>query len=183
MCAASAHPGRDRIEVAKGITVEDLDHPGPNTLHNFIVAWHGRRWPGYGIAPEQMGHGPLPRLLRSFYEFAGRWPGLISQNHLLGPTEIEELDGRLLLYVENQGVWLWATAEEGDDPAVWSRENVSGAEWEIEGEHQPLLCRGRSYRLRGSEPVPRWSGAIRPLQSFRGRAAAGVSRLSCSAHR
>ena len=114
--------------------MEELVRPGPGTLNAFIEAWHGVRRPEYGIPPEQLAGRSLPGPLRAFYELAGRWPGLIGQNRLLQPAELEVVDGRVLFYVENQGVWLWAAAREGDDPAVWSRENSPGAPWEPEGE-------------------------------------------------
>ena len=45
--------------------------------------------------------------------------------------KIEE-DGRLLFYVENQGVYLWTTASQGDDPPVWGKFNEEGEPWVAE---------------------------------------------------
>ena len=51
--------------------------------------------------------------------------------------------GRLLFYVENQGVYQWSTLLEGDDPPVFGRYEGRGR-WAKEGvtlsEHLILMC-------------------------------------------
>jgi hypothetical protein len=45
------------------------------------------------------------------------------------------MDGEVLLVgVETQRVWLWGVRDDDDNPAVWERENVSGADWTETGE-------------------------------------------------
>jgi len=122
------------IEVAEGVPVEELAHPGPDILPRFLAAWHGPRQSGYGIPPAELAGRPLPKPLRAFYELAGRWPGLVAQNHLLEPAQLSVVDGWFIFYVENQGVREWATTAHGDDPPVWSRSCDPGASWEPEGE-------------------------------------------------
>ncbi len=76
----------------------------------------------------------IPFPLRWWYQLTGRNDSIMSgQNKLLGPEEVElDQEGRLLFYVENQGVYLWSTTFDGDDPAVWGRFNESGFPWKKE---------------------------------------------------
>jgi hypothetical protein len=96
-----------------------------------LTEWHGQHSPDYGFPPEEIGPG-IPAPLRDFYEFAGRWPNVVAQNDLLAPDELERTDRLLTFYVENQGVYAWATELEGPDPAV--RGTWDGKEWLPEAE-------------------------------------------------
>ena len=53
------------------------------------------------------------------------------------------VDDHLLFYIENQGVYQWATLAEGDDPPVFGRYN-DGEAWQPEGitlsEHLIIAC-------------------------------------------
>jgi hypothetical protein len=60
----------------------------------------------------------VPEPLREINDVAAAWPGLIVQNSLLGASERGTQDGKLVSYVENQGVSLWATDADGVDPPV-----------------------------------------------------------------
>jgi hypothetical protein len=56
------------------------------------------------------------------------------QNWLLGPAELEtDETGKAVFYCENQGVYLWATMLEGDDPPVWGMLNEQDIPWTEEG--------------------------------------------------
>jgi hypothetical protein len=79
-------------------------------------------------------HLRIPRPLRELHEFAGALPRLCAQNRLLPPDELGRDDGRLVFYIENQGVDWWATDLSADDPPVWVRGDEPRAEWELEGE-------------------------------------------------
>jgi hypothetical protein len=54
---------------------------------------------------------------------------------LAAPDELEQTDGLLAFYVENQGVYAWATELEGTDPPVWGTwEDLDSPEWLLEEE-------------------------------------------------
>jgi hypothetical protein len=116
--------------------VNHLLDPGLDTYKQFLVEWHGPRRPEYGLAREEAESRPMPLVLREFLEFAGKWPGVIVQNRLLPPSEMRIEDAKLVFYVENQGVDIWATAPtETRDAPVWVRENDPGEPW---FEEEPL---------------------------------------------
>jgi hypothetical protein len=116
--------------------VDELLDPGPETWKRFLVEWHGPRRPEYGLAADETKRRPMPMPLREFHEFAGNWPGVTVQNRVLAPSEMREEDGKLVFYVENQGVDIWATAPtETRDAPVWVRENDPGEPW---FEEEPL---------------------------------------------
>ena len=117
-------------------TVSILPHllePGTGSYRGFLTEWHGHHRPEYGLPPEEIGRS-VPAPLRDFYEFAGRWPNVVAQNMLAAPNELEQTDGLLAFYVENQGVYAWATELEGTDPPVWGARDLNGAEWHPEEE-------------------------------------------------
>src|SRR5205085_714636 len=66
---------------------------------------------------------PLPGPLRWWYRRGGLRPGVLDgQNSLIGPDRLEvEADGKMTFYAENQGIYIWATLPEGDDPPVWGQ--------------------------------------------------------------
>jgi hypothetical protein len=105
----------------------------PDGLEEFLSAWFGPPLDDPGPAPE----GPydiIPGALRKFYGLMSGWPGLFKQNELLGPNELSQAEGRIVFYVENQGVFAWATEPSGEDPPVWGRWNEPGEEWQREEE-------------------------------------------------
>jgi hypothetical protein len=113
--------------------IDLLTRSPPGTAVEFLRKWHGGESPASARADQDI---PLfvPRPLREFYVAVQNWPDAVVQNRLLDPTELRLEDGRLLFYVENQAVYLWATSPSADDPPVWGRENVPDASWEKEGE-------------------------------------------------
>jgi hypothetical protein len=82
-------------------------------------------------APSSPPFAPLP--LRSLHGvLAGR--DVCVQNRLVMPDHLVVEDGKVVFYVENQGVCAWATAAGGDDPPVLVRQNERGAPWEPESD-------------------------------------------------
>jgi hypothetical protein len=92
--------------------------PGPASTRSFLTEWHGQPRPDYGLRPNETGRS-VPAPLRDFYELVERWPNAVVQNRLATPDELEQTNGLLVFYVENQGVYAWATELEGTDPPVW----------------------------------------------------------------
>lgn len=86
----------------------------------------------------------LPLPLFKWYTWAGKRPEIMSgQNFLLSPKDLEVKNGYLRFYVENQGVYTWATLPAGDDPPVFGRFEDHDP-WECEevslSEHLILMC-------------------------------------------
>jgi hypothetical protein len=103
-----------------------------DSLERFLVRWYGPPDREPGSVPT--GPTTLPRPLRAWYELASRWSTpLVVQNQLLGPDEVQVEDGKLVFWVENQGVWLWGCDRVGDDPTVFDRENQPGEPWQPTG--------------------------------------------------
>jgi hypothetical protein len=74
----------------------------------------------------------MPSPLRAWFATTSAWSRLdVSQNHVLDTAIIE--DGKLLVWVENQGVWEWGVDPDGDDPDVYDRENEPGTAWQRTG--------------------------------------------------
>jgi hypothetical protein len=95
-----------------------------DAAEQFLVDWYGEPEGGRGSAVTD---SELPRPLRQLYVLASRWPRSIVQNQLVSPPR--NVDGRLVFYIENQGVYEWATEGVGDDKAtVWGRE-PDGQPW------------------------------------------------------
>lgn len=44
------------------------------------------------------------------------------------PLDVDA-DNKVIIFVENQGVYHWATVPEGQDPPVWGRLNEPGLQW------------------------------------------------------
>ena len=128
-------------------------------LEKLIRYWHGGFLPDHLRPEESLRNLRLPRPLRWLYERGADRSGFFSrQNQLLGPDDLEIVDGRLVFYVENQGVYLWAIEEKenrrdvpgqlrlpfmdehdsrpietnDEDPPVWGRFNGKNDPWELE---------------------------------------------------
>lgn len=104
-------------------------------LRQFLEYWHGRLRTDDGYTAEELRGILLPKPLRWWYRHAGHRESFISgQNFLRAPSELQpEADGRAVFYVENQGVYLWSTRLEGDDPPVWGRYQRNDVPWSEEG--------------------------------------------------
>lgn len=106
-----------------------------NVLRHIAEFWHGPIGPKDGFTEEELRGKPIPASLSWWFRLAGRRTWIMSgQNDLLGPEKLAVNDeGRLLFYVESQGVYLWATLPDGDDPIVLGRFNEPGIPWTEEG--------------------------------------------------
>jgi len=104
-------------------------------LRRLAEYWHGPIGPGEGFTEEELRERSIPFPLRWWYRQAGHNEGIMcGQNKLFGPDELElDQEGRLLFYVENQGVYLWSTTMDGDDPPVWGKFNEARIPWTEEG--------------------------------------------------
>jgi hypothetical protein len=65
------------------------------------------------------------------------------QNRILGPDQLEYEGNRLTFMIENQGVYLWQTDTEGENPEVYISENEKEKHWLREKER---LC-GFLYQM------------------------------------
>jgi hypothetical protein len=123
-----------------------LRHPPAEAMELLLASWHGPR----AVEPmtsEQAGSTKMPGPLRRFYGILGGWRNVVVQNVVLAPPEMPHLaqekwatarvdDGKLVFYVENQGVCEWATSlEDTDEAPVWIRGSTLGGElsdWTLE---------------------------------------------------
>jgi hypothetical protein len=106
-----------------------LRNPTDETLIRFLEAWHGPAV--HPMSDPFIGSEPEP--IRRLAALSRRWTSAIVQNHLrLGLDPLE--DGRRVFYVENQGVYEWATDGIADDPVVWGRFTNSSESWQAERE-------------------------------------------------
>jgi len=144
--------GRDQLDQA-------LDRlRGPTTVHDrfgvlqeLVNFWHGPIQPEDGMSDGEIGGVALPLPLRWWYRWAGKRTDVMSgQNFLFVPRNYDHKyrilavrDGRLHFYVENQGVYQWATLPDGEDPPVFGRYEYRGP-WAREkttlSEHLILTC-------------------------------------------
>ena len=103
------------------------------------------------MSDDEIGGVKLPLPLRWWYRWAGKRKDVMSgQNFLFVPRDYSHkyrilavVAGRLHFYVENQGVYQWATLPDGDDPPVFGRYEYRGR-WAREkitlSEHLILTC-------------------------------------------
>jgi hypothetical protein len=55
---------------------------------------------------------------------------LSHQDQLVDPHDLTvDCDGRMIFYVENQGVYIWATDSRGEDPVLQGRFDAEGEPW------------------------------------------------------
>lgn len=96
-------------------------------MRSFVDRW-------YGDAPPQSARGGeerAPPPLRALYALTAA-RDVCSQNRLVPPGDLAVEDDKLTFYVENQGVFRWATEPRGDDPPVYVRGSAWGAPWQKE---------------------------------------------------
>jgi hypothetical protein len=128
------------LRLAGATTAEDRFE----ILRRLVEYWHGPVEAEDGMKQEELSGFQLPLPLLWWYRWAGNRKEIMSgQNHLLLPKELQVVDNRLLFYVENQGVYHWATMPEGNDPPVFGRYSDCDS-WQLEGirlsEHLILAC-------------------------------------------
>jgi hypothetical protein len=104
-------------------------HDRLGILQQLVEFWHGPIRPEDGMRDAEMTSLPLPLPLHRWYRWAGKRSEIMSgQNILFVPRDFQNknrmlqvINGRLLFYVENQGVYQWSTLQHGDDPPVFGR--------------------------------------------------------------
>jgi hypothetical protein len=107
--------------------LDELVTVGPHSLECFVERWYGP--PTVPAPPLSSG---LRYALAHWYQLAGTYDRpLIHQNHLLEPAEFRRESGRVVFYVENQGVWLWGydASDTARDPEVFDCEAEPGRQW------------------------------------------------------
>jgi len=138
------------------LALDRLRHPATvhdrlGVLQQLVEYWHGPIRPEDGMSDAEIGGVTLPLPLRWWYRWAGKRREVMSgQNFLFVPRDYHHkyrilavMGGRLHFYVENQGVYQWATLPDGDDPPVFGRYEYRGR-WAREkttlSEHLILTC-------------------------------------------
>jgi hypothetical protein len=100
-------------------------------IAHLVESWYGPPVPGDRL---DIAEG-LPSTLRLFHaKIGGSLPRICRQNTLLRPGDVYESDELLVIALENQGVYAWATRAMEDDPPIfgcfqgdepWTREASS----------------------------------------------------------
>jgi hypothetical protein len=76
----------------------------------------------------------MPGPLRGWFATTGRWSRLeATQNQVLSGDQPEVEVGKLVVWVENQGVWEWGVDWDSEDPEVYDRENEDDEPWQPTG--------------------------------------------------
>jgi hypothetical protein len=135
--AGNAEPVPDHADV--DAAVAGLSRPTTaqdrfRVFQTLAEYWCGAVVPADGIEESELSGVRIPDVLRWWYLWAGRRRDIIDgDNQSNSPSDLWLEDGdRLVFYVENQGVYLWAVSPDGEDPHVYMRENVPSAPWQRE---------------------------------------------------
>jgi len=111
--------------------VDELFDIGPDSVRRFFGNWYG--------PPDRTGEIPgeaerLPGPLQAWYEAASSYSSPVTfHNRILDPDEVDEHDGKLVFWLENQEVYEWAADPDDDDPLVYERATVDGEPWHPTG--------------------------------------------------
>ncbi|MCE9530263.1 MAG: hypothetical protein K8T89_03880 [Planctomycetes bacterium] len=128
MDASALDQSLQRIDRAQSV------HERLEILRQFSEFWHGPIDSRESFTDDELRGKPIPFPLRWWYQLAGHHENIMSgQNKLLNPSELNVEEGELLFYVENQGVYLWSTNPEGEDPPVKGKFNEPDYPWIDEG--------------------------------------------------
>lgn len=104
-------------------------------LKNFLIEWYGAFDPAHGINLESMHDLHLPKPLKALHAFAGNRDQVVrSQNRLIRPSKLDLKEEKLIFYVENQWVYLWATEKDKENPRVFGKLNKEEEQWQEESE-------------------------------------------------
>lgn len=124
--AALPPPAEESISLlTKGSTTDER----LAAMRVFVERWFGPATTPVDVPAE------VPRPLRAVFE-ATAGHRVCSQNLLLAPDRLEHdaPSAKLVFYVENQGVWRWATEPDAEDPPVYVRSSEQSAPWEKESD-------------------------------------------------
>ena len=99
--------------------------------------WLGRLKDSERRSPLEITAARMPDVLRRWYETVGRRGEVFGTHRLMygiAPADLAKhpIDGKIQIFFENQGVYLWATSPEGDDPPVWGKFNEPSLPWQEE---------------------------------------------------
>lgn len=101
-----------------------------SSVAQFLATWYG---PADRPSTVPAGAEALPPPLQAWYAAAGSYTRPVTfHNTVLAPDEVEEDDGKLVFWLEQQGVYEWAT-DPGDDPRVYERQPIDGEPWHPSG--------------------------------------------------
>ena len=128
-------------------------------LQDFLTTWHGP--PDLPPTPPPPN---LPRPLSDWFELTSRWSKpLETQNSLT--KDLTPDNGKQIVWIENQSVWLWAIDPDTEDPEVYIRENHPGHPWTPIGSHlTDFLEHVTIFETLMSAPSARWTKTTTPAQ-------------------
>jgi hypothetical protein len=118
-------------EALANSTVESSTSERWAALASFLERWFGK---AFAELPATTETTIGPPLLRRMLRVHALIPDVVMHNQLVRPEELIIEDGKIVFLVENQGVCLWATEPDGEDPRVWYRNNTAGEPWIEESE-------------------------------------------------
>jgi hypothetical protein len=102
-----------------------------DSLERFLVSWYGPPQRPVEV-PAAAEHLPGP-LQAWYWAVSGYSRPVTAYNIVLGPEQVHEVDGKLVFWEENQGVYEWAVDLDDDDPLVYERATVEGEPWHPTG--------------------------------------------------
>jgi hypothetical protein len=121
---ANAPPPPAPEEAIAGLTSESTTDDRVAAMRVFVERWYGTT--EANIPPLTVPLS-LPAPLRALHELTAK-RSIFGQNRLVEARDLVVEDGKMVFYVENQGVCLWAIEPVGDDPPVFVRGNSSSAD-------------------------------------------------------
>jgi hypothetical protein len=124
---ANAPPPPAPEEAVAALTSSSTTAARIAAMRVFAERWYGCDASAPPLACE------APEALRVLHGLA-KGHAVCAQNKLVSADELRAEDGKLVFYVENQGVCSWATEPVGDDPAVYVRASEWNAPWKHESD-------------------------------------------------
>jgi hypothetical protein len=117
VAAATMPPPPPPDEAIAALTTESTTIERVEALRIFVERWHG----GEDAEPEEAPTRVPSPLLELHRLVAKR--NVFGQNRLVALKDLVVEDGRMVFYIENQGVCVWAIDPTLDDPPVFVRNN------------------------------------------------------------
>jgi hypothetical protein len=102
-----------------------------DSVSRFLAIWYGA--PVLASADVPAAHR-LPAPLRDWHAAAARQGVRVTfHNWMVEPEFVEEVDGKLVFWRENQEVYEWGCDPAGADPLVYERSTADGEPWHPTG--------------------------------------------------